>query len=55
MKHHNLVQTSTLFKKTKLSLLKSIDFHFKAPTKQMLVFVQARLGKYLIWLKSSIT
>ena len=36
MKCHSLVQISLFFKKTKLTLLKSIHLHFKTPTKQML-------------------
>ena len=35
MKHHSMVKISMFFKKTKFTLLKSIYFQFKAPTKQM--------------------
>ena len=48
-KRHNLAQISMFFKKAKLTLLKSIYFHFKTLNKQMLVFFQTRLGKTLIW------
>ena len=36
-------------------VLKYINFHFKTPTKQILVIFQARLKKSLIWQKSSAT
>ena len=38
MSYHSLVQNSKFFKKTKFKALKSIYFHFKTVTKQMLVF-----------------
>ena len=50
---HNKVQISVLFKKTKLTLSKSIYFHFKTPAKQKIVFPQTRLGKSLNWQKFS--
>ena len=49
------VQIREFFKKTKFTLLISIYFHFKTPTKQMLVFFRARLSKRLIWQKSTQT
>ena len=39
---NRLVQTSLRFKKTKCTCLKLIYFHFKTPTKQMLVLFQIR-------------
>ena len=54
-KCERLVQINVFLKKTKFTLLKSIYFHFMTSTKQMLVFFQTRLGKILIWQKSSAT
>ena len=41
------------FKTTKFTLLKCISFHFKTPTKQILVVFRTKLGKSLICQKSS--
>ena len=41
------------FKKTKFTPLKSINFHFKTPNKQILVFFQPKLEKTVILQKSS--
>ena len=54
-KCQRLAQINVLLKKTKFTLLKSIYFHFMTSTKQMLVFFRTRLGKILIWQKSSAT
>ena len=54
-KRHNLVQTSMFFKKTKFIPLKSINFHFKTPTKQVLIIFRTKLGKAVIWQKSTAT
>ena len=35
---HNQVQIRLFFKKTRLTLLKYIYFHFKTATKQMIMF-----------------
>ena len=47
-------KTSQFFKKTKFTLI-NINFRFKTRTKQILVIFWARLGKSLIWQKSSAT
>ena len=41
-KHNSLVQISMFFKKTKLTPLKSINFHFETPTKKILVIFQTK-------------
>ena len=51
-KHHSLVQISVFFKKTKFKPLKSINFHFKTPTKQILVIFRTKQGKSLFLQKS---
>ena len=45
-KRHSLVQVSVFFKKTVFTLLKSIYFYFKAPTKEMLVCLEQDWGKF---------
>ena len=47
------MQISVFFKKTKFTSLKSINFHFKMPAKQILVIFQTKQGKILTWPKSS--
>ena len=42
-KRHSLELISVYFKKTKFTLLKSVYFHFKTPTKQMLVYNFAKI------------
>ena len=42
-------------KKKKITPLKSINFHFKIPTKQILVIFWTKLEKTAIWQKSSAT
>ena len=44
-KRHSTVQGSVFFKKTIFTLLKSIYFYFKTPTKEMLVFLEEGWGK----------
>ena len=52
MKLQKLVQTS-LFEEKNITFLRST--HFEAPTKQILIVLQTRLEKSLIWQKSSVT
>ena len=49
IKPRSLVQISVFFKKKKISLIKSIYFHFKTQAKQILVCFQKSLGKSLVW------
>ena len=56
-KGHSLVHISVYFKKTKFSLLKSVYFHYKVPTKQISIFFPNRVEeKFNVskvnWLKS---
>ena len=53
IKPRSLVQISVFFKKKNFSLIKSIYFHFKTQTKQILVCFQKSLGKSLVWQTSS--
>ena len=43
MNYHSPMQNSEFFKKTRFKVLKSIYFHFKTATKQMLVFFDQKL------------
>ena len=51
---NRLMKISVLFKTRKFAPLKSIYFHFKTPTKQILVFLQKKLGKLFNYAKKNL-
>ena len=48
---NRLMKITVLFKTRKCTPLKSIYFHSKTPTKQILVFLQTKLGKLFNYAK----